>query len=56
MILYPDCGYFHEERDDGISPYPYECEACYKYEICLKSYNGNEKMRCSEKPNNSGLR
>lgn len=35
MILYPDCDYYNEYRDDEFSPYPDECEACYRYEICL---------------------
>lgn len=36
MILYPNCDYFNEYRDDEYSPYPSECEECYRYEICLK--------------------
>lgn len=36
-ILCKDCGYFNEEIDDPYSPYPYECEDCYRYEICLKA-------------------
>ena len=34
MILYPDCDYFNEERDNQYTP-PYgECEECYRYDIC----------------------
>ena len=36
-ILYKDCGYFNEEIDDPYSPYPDECEDCYRYEICLRA-------------------
>ena len=33
MILYPDCDYFNEERDNQYAP-PYgECEECYRYNI-----------------------
>ena len=39
MILYPDCDYFYELIDDEYSPYPDECEDCYRYEICLEAYN-----------------
>ena len=35
MILCPDCDYYNEYRDDEFSPYPDECEVCYRYEICL---------------------
>lgn len=33
----PDCGYFNEEKYDEYSPYPGECEDCYRYEICLEA-------------------
>lgn len=46
-ILCKDCGYFNEEIDDPYSPYPYECEDCYRYEICLKA---KEKEDSSQKP------
>ena len=37
MILYPDCDYFNEERNDEYAP-PYgECEECYRYDICKKA-------------------
>lgn len=39
MILYSDCDYFNEYRDDEFSPYPDECESCYRYRICLHAYN-----------------
>ena len=37
MVLYPDCDYYNEYRDDEFSPYPDECEVCYRYKICLNS-------------------
>ena len=37
MILYPDCDYFNEERDNQYaSPYG-ECEECYRYDICRRA-------------------
>lgn len=39
MILYSDCDYFNEYRDNDFSPYPDECEACYRYRVCLNAYN-----------------
>ena len=37
MILYPDCDYFNEERDNQYA-HPYgECEECYRYDICKKA-------------------
>ena len=37
MILYPDCDYFNEERDNQyVLPYG-ECEECYRYDICKKA-------------------
>ena len=37
MILYPDCDYFNEERDNQYVP-PYgECEECYRYDICRRA-------------------
>ena len=35
MILYPDCDYYNEYRDDEFSPYPDECEVCHRYELRL---------------------
>ena len=44
MMLYPDCGYFNEERNDEYAP-PYgECEYCYRYDICKKILI-NENLR-----------
>lgn len=37
MKIYEDCGYFNEEKYDEYSPYPEECEACYRYDICIKA-------------------
>lgn len=37
MMLYPNCGYFNEEKDDEYAP-PYgECEECYRYDICRRA-------------------
>ena len=36
MILYPECGYYNEEKYDEYSPYPLECENCYRYDLCKK--------------------
>lgn len=30
-ILSKDCGYYNEEINDEYSPYPGECEDCYRY-------------------------
>ncbi len=37
MKIYKDCGYFNKEKHDEYSPYPGECEDCYRYEICLEA-------------------
>lgn len=37
MKIYEDCGYFNEEKYVEYSPYPEECEACYRYDICIKA-------------------
>jgi|GEM_PF-5428226 len=39
MILYTDCDYFNELIDDEFSPYPSECEFCYRFKICKKCYD-----------------
>ena len=36
MILYPECGYYNEEKYDEYSPYPLECVNCYRYDLCKK--------------------
>jgi len=36
MKIHPDCGYFNEEKYDEYSPYPGECEDCYRYDVCLE--------------------
>lgn len=38
MIFYSYCYYFNDNKDDEFSPYPNECEDCYRYEICRKSW------------------
>ena len=48
MILYPECGYFNEEKDDEYAP-PYdECEHCYRYDICRKAKILEALKSCSE--------
>lgn len=37
MKIYPDCGYFNEEKYDEYSPYPGECEDCYRYETYMET-------------------
>lgn len=37
MIIDKDCGYFNEEINDPYSPYPGECEDCYRYDTCLNA-------------------
>ena len=44
----PDCGYFSEEKYDEYSPYPGECEDCYRYEICLEAERKESKMTTKE--------
>lgn len=44
MKICPDCGYFNEEKYDEYSPYPGECEDCYRYEICLDAARKENKM------------
>lgn len=37
MMLYSECSYFNEERNDEYAP-PYgECEYCYRYDICRRA-------------------
>lgn len=36
MKICPDCGYFNEEKYDEYSPYPGECEDCYRYGYAWK--------------------
>ena len=49
MILCPECGYYNEEKYDEYSPYPLECENCYRYDLCKKCVDdekgGNMKNR-----------
>lgn len=37
MRLYPDCDYFHENRNDEYAPEDGQCESCYRYEICKQA-------------------
>ena len=37
MILYPECGYFNEERNDEYAPAYGMCEDCYRYDVCRKA-------------------
>lgn len=43
MKIYPDCGYFNEDKHDEHSPYPEECEECYRYKICLEAKSNEDK-------------
>ena len=48
MILCPECGYYNEEKYDEYSPYPLECENCYRYDICRKCVDdekGGNRMK-----------
>lgn len=45
MIIDPECGYFNEEKYDEFSPYPGECEDCYRVEICLEAKK-KESNKC----------
>lgn len=38
MRLYPDCDYFHENRNDEYAPEDGRCESCYRYDICKQAY------------------
>lgn len=44
MIIVPECGFYNEEINHPDSPYPGECEDCYRYEVCLKAEMNQEKM------------
>ena len=47
MIIVPECGFYNEEIDNPDSPYPGECEDCYRFEICSKAegyYIKEQKM------------
>ena len=37
MMLYPECGYFNEERNDEYAPTYGMCEDCYRYDVCRKA-------------------
>ena len=51
MKICPDCGYFNEEKHDEYSPYPGECEDCYRYEVCLNADKEESDMTPKEKNN-----
>lgn len=36
MILYPDCDYYKDLRDEEVAPSM--CDECYRWEICSKAY------------------
>lgn len=40
-IIYPDCGYYNEERDDEFAPS--SCMFCYRAEICYSAFNNDRK-------------
>ena len=42
MIFSTDCDYYGDKRDDEYSPYPGECEDCYRYEICKQFYDSTK--------------
>jgi len=42
MILYPDCDYYREKRDDEFASID-ECESCYRYDICKTAYDKQQK-------------
>ena len=45
MMLYSECGYFNEERNDEYAP-PYgECEKCYRYDICKRAKQTTEERK-----------
>lgn len=43
MILYSDCDYYHDKRDDEFAPTD-ECESCYRYEICKATFDRDIKF------------
>ena len=46
-ILYPDCDYFNDKRDDEFAPQFGDCQSCYRYSICLNAYiKENKGERC----------
>lgn len=45
MKLYPECGYYNEEQGTEHSPYPGECESCYRLDICKKCYIEEESKK-----------
>ena len=44
MMLYPECGYFNEERNDEYAPSYGECEYCYRYDICRRAKTSEELL------------
>lgn len=51
MKIYPDCGYFNEEKYDEYFSYPGECEDCYRYEICMETKRKKAQKKDMEKIN-----
>ena len=48
MIIDKYCGYFNEEINDPYSPYPGECEDCYRYDTCLNAKYMDINKECEE--------
>lgn len=48
MKIHPDCGYFNEDKHDEYSPYPGECEDCYRYDVCLEAEIKEKNMNMKE--------
>lgn len=38
MILYPECGYYNDERGDPAAPLNGECESCYRKDTCRSAF------------------
>lgn len=49
MKIDPTCGYFHDEKEDEYSPYPGECEECYRFDICMLDLLKEEKKMADAK-------
>lgn len=37
MILYPDCDFFGDRRDDQFAP-GNTCDGCYRWDTCIRSW------------------
>lgn len=48
-MLFPDCDYWNEERDDEFSPYTLgDCKFCYRYKTCKEYYDKKQKEKDME--------